>query len=207
MTNTWEILEVTPPTGVEAFLRGKPSKLWGVGDPAILNHRLLGIISARQVDSDLALETARLLKQLVSLEDAAFVSGWHSPLEEEALRILLAQEATVVLCVAKSLDRFIPSMGVESRVTDGKALLLTHCSTKAKRITRNASMRRNELIVELVKALLVLSAPEGSASLSLAKSALRRGKFVLTPEHPMNKELLASGALPATLDNLQTALR
>jgi predicted Rossmann fold nucleotide-binding protein DprA/Smf involved in DNA uptake len=207
MTNTWEILEVTPPTGVEAFLRGKPSKLWGVGDPAILNYRLLGIISARQVDSDLALETARLLKQLVSLEDAAFVSGWHSPLEEEALRILLAQEATVVLCVAKSLDRFIPSMGVESRVTDGKALLLTHCSTKAKRITRNASMRRNELIVELVKALLVLSAPEGSASLSLAKSALRRGKFVLTPEHPMNKELLASGALPATLDNLQTALR
>ncbi|HEY2922936.1 MAG TPA: DNA-processing protein DprA [Candidatus Binatia bacterium] len=206
MTNTWEILEVTPP-GVEAFLRGKPSKLWGVGDPAILNYRLLGIISARQVDSDLALETARLLKQLVSLEDAAFVSGWHSPLEEEALRILLAQEATVVLCVAKSLDRFIPSMGVESRVTDGKALLLTHCSTKAKRITRNASMRRNELIVELVKALLVLSAPEGSASLSLAKSALRRGKFVLTPEHPMNKELLASGALPATLDNLQTALR
>lgn len=207
MTNTREILEVTPPTGVEAFLRGKPSKLWGVGDPAILNYRLLGIISARQVDSDLALETARLLKQLVSLEDAAFVSGWHSPLEEEALRILLAQEATVVLCVAKSLDRFIPSMGVESRVTDGKALLLTHCSTKAKRITRNASMRRNELIVELVKALLVLSAPEGSASLSLAKSALRRGKFVLTPEHPMNKELLASGALPATLDNLQTALR
>ncbi|HEY3166774.1 MAG TPA: DNA-processing protein DprA [Candidatus Binatia bacterium] len=207
MTNTWEILEVTPPTGVEAFLRGKPSKLWGVGDPAILNYRLLGIISARQVDSDLALETARLLKQLVSLEDAAFVSGWHSPLEEEALQILLAQEATVVLCVAKSLDRFIPSMGVESRVTDGKALLLTHCSTKAKRITRNASMRRNELIVELVKALLVLSAPEGSASLSLAKSALRRGKFVLTPEHPMNKELLASGALPATLDNLQTALR
>jgi len=200
-------LEVTPPTGVEAFFRGKPSKLWGVGDPAILNYRLLGIISARQVDSDLALETSRLLKQLVSLEDAAFVSGWYSPLEEEALRILLAQEATVVLCVAKSLDRFIPSMGVESRVTDGKALLLTHCSTKAKRITRNASMRRNELIVELVKALLVLSAPEGSASLSLAKSALRRGKFVLNPEHPMNKELLASGALPATLDNLQTALR
>jgi DNA processing protein len=207
MMNTWEILEVTLPRGVGAFFGTKLPKLWGVGDPALLNYPLLGIISARQVDSDLALETAQLLKQLVSLEDAAFVSGWHSPLEEEALRILLAQEATVVLCVAKSLDRFIPSMGVESRVTDGKALLLTHCTPKAKRITRNASLRRNELIVELAKILLVLSAPEGSASLSLAKSALRRGKVVVTPKHPMNKELLASGALPATLDNLQTALR
>jgi len=205
--NTWDILEVTPPTGVEPFFRGKPPKLWGVGDSAILNYVLLGIISARQIDSDLALKTSRLLKQLVSLKDVVFVSGWHSPLEKEALRILLAQEATIVLCASKSLDRFVPSIGVESRVTDGKALLLTHCSTKAKRITRNASIRRNELIVELAKALLVLSAPGGSASLNLAKSALRRGKLVLTPAHPMNKQLLVNGALPATLDNLQTALR
>jgi predicted Rossmann fold nucleotide-binding protein DprA/Smf involved in DNA uptake len=207
MTNSWEIREVTPPRAADGFFRGKPPRLWGVGDPTLLNHNLLGIISARQTDPELALKASQLLKQLASLKDVAFVSGWHSPLEEEALRILLAQEATIVLCVAKSLDRFIPSMGVESRVTDGKALLLTHCSTKAKRITRNASMRRNELIVELAKILLVLSAPEGSASLSLAKSALRRGKVVVTPEHPMNKELLASGALPATLDNLQIALR
>jgi DNA processing protein len=207
MMNTREILEVTPPRGVEAFFGTKPPRLWGVGDPALLNYPLLGIISARQADPDLALKSSQLLKQLASLSNVAFVSGWHSPLEEEALRILLAQEATIVLCVAKSLDRFIPSMGVESRVTDGKALLLTHCSTKAKRITRNASMRRNELIVELAKSLLVLAAPEGSASLNLAKSVLRRGKVVVTPEHPMNKELLASGALPATLDNLQPALR
>jgi DNA processing protein len=207
MMNTWEILEVTLPRGVGAFFGTKLPKLWGVGDPALLNYPLLGIISARQIDSDLASKTSQLLKQLASLKDVAFVSGWHSPLEEEAFRILLAQEATIVLCVAKSLDRFIPSMGVESRVTDGKALLLTHCTPKAKRITRNASLRRNELIVELAKILLVLSAPEGSASLSLAKSALRRGKVVVTPKHPMNKELLASGALPATLDNLQTALR
>jgi predicted Rossmann fold nucleotide-binding protein DprA/Smf involved in DNA uptake len=205
--STWEIREITPPATGDGFFRGKRSRLWGVGNPALLSHQLLGIVSSRRVDSDLEAKTAQLLKQIVSLKDVAFVSGWHSPLEEEALRILLAHEATVVLCVAKSLDRFIAPMGVESRLTDGKALLLTHCSTKAKRITRNASMRRNELIVELTKALLVVSAPEGSASLSLARSALHRGKFVLTPEHPFNKELLASGALPATLDNLQAALR
>jgi predicted Rossmann fold nucleotide-binding protein DprA/Smf involved in DNA uptake len=205
--STWDIREFTPPTTGDGFFRGKPPRLWSVGDPALLNHPLLGIISARQVDSELAAKNSQLLKQLVSLKDVAFVSGWHSPLEEEALRILLAHEAIIVLCVAKSLDRFTPSMGVESRVTDGKALILTHCSTKAKRITRNASLRRNELIVELAKILLVLSAPEGSASLNLAKSVLRRGKLVVTPDHPMNKELLASGALPATLDNLQPGLR
>lgn len=205
--NTLEILQVPSPTRAEGFFRGKPPKLWGVGDPAILDYALLGIVSARHAHSDLVLKISELLKQLVSLKHVAFVSGWHSPLEEEALGVLLAQDAATVLCLAKSLDRFSPSSGVERRITDGKTLVLTHCSRKAKRITRNASLRRNELIVELTKALLVVSAPEGSATLSLAKSALRHRKVVITPEHPMNKELLASGALPATLENLQTALR
>src|SRR5207247_5976838 len=104
-------------------------------------------------------------------------------------------------------NRFIPPVELGSRVSQGEALLLTHCSPKAKRISRDASIRRNELVVGLAVALLILSAPEGSASLKLAKSALRQGKPVLTPEHRMNKKLLECSALPATLENIQTALR
>jgi predicted Rossmann fold nucleotide-binding protein DprA/Smf involved in DNA uptake len=94
-----------------------------------------------------------------------------------------------------------------SRVSQGEALLLTHCSPKAKRVSRDASIRRNELVVGLATTLLVLSAPAGSASLKLAKTALRQGKPVLTPEHRMNKELLATRALPATFENIQISLR
>jgi DNA processing protein len=201
-----EVREIKAPSNLTSFFHGKPPSLWCLGDTAILNQTLLGVISARQIDSDLALKSAQLLKQLGSLRDVCFVGGWHSPLEDEALRVLLAQGASVVFCVSKGLDRFIPSIEVASRVSQGQALLLTHCSPKAKRITRDASVRRNELVVELAKAILVLSAPEGSASLKLAKSALDRGKPVLTPEHPMNKELLASRALPATLENILAVL-
>ena len=72
---------------------------------------------------------------------------------------------------------------------------------------RDASMRRNELVVQLAKALLVLSAPEGSASLNLARSALRQGKSVHTLEHRLNKDLLLAGAVPATPDTIKEALR
>jgi predicted Rossmann fold nucleotide-binding protein DprA/Smf involved in DNA uptake len=207
MAEGHEILEVEPPTRLQSFFTRKPPKLWCLGEPAILNRRLLGIISARQIDSDLALKSSQLLKQLGFLKEVSFVSGWHSPLEEEALRVLLAQGASIVFCISKSLNRFIPPMEVGSRVSQGDVLLLTHCSPKAKRISRDASIRRNELVIGLAAALLVLSAPEGSASLKLAKSALRQGKPVLTPEHRMNKELLATRALPATLENIQTTLR
>ena len=207
MVTSQEIFEINPPTGLKSFFEGKPPKLWRLGNPAILDCRLLGIISARQIDSDLALKSSRLLKQLASLEEVSFIGGWHSPLEDEALRILSADSARIVFCVSKALHRFVPSLLVKSGINDGRVLLLTHCSPKAKRISRDASLRRNQLVVGLAGALLVLSAPEGSASLKLAKLALRLGKPVLTLEHRMNKELLASSALPATLESVQAALQ
>jgi predicted Rossmann fold nucleotide-binding protein DprA/Smf involved in DNA uptake len=202
-----EVREIKAPSNLKSFFHGKPPTLWCRGDLTILNHTLLGITSARQIDSDLALQSSRLLKQLAFIKDVSFVGGWHSPLEEEALRVLLAQEASLVSCVSKGLERFIPSIEVGSRVSQGQALLLTHCSPKAKRITRDASMRRNQLVVELAKAVLVLSAPEGSASLKLATSALRNGKPVHTLEHRLNKDLLIAGAVPATPDTIKEALR
>jgi DNA processing protein len=206
MVQSSEILEIKPPAGLEGFSRGRPPKLWRVGNPAILNRPLLGIISARHIDSDLALKSSELLIELASLNDLCFVSGWHSPLEEEALHILLAQGASVVFCVPKSLNRFMPSAEVRRGVAQREVLLVTHCSPKAKRISRDAAIRRNELVTGLGAALLILSAPAGSASLTLAKSALRRGKPVFTPEHRMNSALLACGALPATFENVRAAL-
>ena len=207
MVQSYEISEIRPRTGLDSFFDGKPPKLWGSGELALLTGKLLGIISARQIGSDLALRSSQLLKQLTSLKEATFIGGWHSPLEAEALRILLVTQAAIVFCVPKSLSRFIPSAEVNTRVNEGQALLLTHCSPKAKRISRDASLRRNQLVVGLSSAVLVLAAPKGSHSLDLAKSALRQGKLVLTPEHPTNKDLLASGALTATLANIQRALR
>jgi DNA processing protein len=202
-----EIREIEAPATLRSFFHGKPPSLWCRGDLTILDRTLLGIISARQIDSDLASESSQLLKQLVFMKDVSFVGGWHSPLEEEALRVLLAQEASIIFCVSKGLDRFMPSVEVANRVSQGQALLLTHCSPKAKRITRDASMRRNQLVVELAKALLILSAPDGSASLKLAVSALRQGKTVHTLEHRLNTDLLIAGAIPATSDTIKEALR
>lgn len=206
MVASSEVFEINPPAGLARFFHSKGPKLWGVGNPAILNGRLLGIISARQIDSDLALKSSQLLKKLALLNKLAFVGGWHSPLEEEALRILITQDAQIIFCVSKTLNRFNPPKELRSRIRTGNALLLTHCSPEAKRISRDASIRRNQLVRDMGAALLVLSAPEGSASLNLAKAAMRRGKPVFAPEHRMNSDLLACGALPATFENLRAAL-
>ena len=206
MVPNFEISAIEPPAALARFFRGKPPRLWSLGNPAIVGRPLLGIISARQIDSDLAAESSQLLKGLASLKEVAFIGGWHSPLEEEALRIVLDHDAALVFCLSKSLDRFKPSGEIQSRLSEGNALLLTHCSPRAKRISREASIRRNQLVAGLASVLMVLSAPAGSNSLNLAKSALRHGKRVYAPDHPMNKELLACGGLPATSDSIRAAL-
>jgi predicted Rossmann fold nucleotide-binding protein DprA/Smf involved in DNA uptake len=190
------------PSGLRPFFDNSPPKLWYTGDLSLLKGKILGILSARKMEPDLALKTSELLRQLGSL-DATFISGWHSPLEEEVLRILLSRSLRVIFCLAKSLDKFVCSAEVENLLGQGRGLLLTHCSTKAKRLSRDASLRRNLLVLGLSKGLLVLSAPEGSASFKLAHKAVKLGRPVFTPQHRINDSLLASGALPATVENIQ----
>ncbi|MFQ5851742.1 MAG: DNA-processing protein DprA [Candidatus Binatia bacterium] len=106
------------PAGLHRFFEISPPRLWCMGEPGILNKKLLGIISSRKIEPDLALKAAELLKQLACLE-GTFISGWHSPLEEEALRILLDQPSRIVFCLSKSLNKFIPHRGFRSGLAKG----------------------------------------------------------------------------------------
>jgi len=192
---------VVPPAELEStFGKGVP-KLWYCGELPLLKSQLLGVVSARRIEPDLALKTADLLGQLASGE-VTCIGGWHSPLEEEALRVLMRGSARIVFCVAKSLEKFVPSPAIASLVTQGRGLLLTHCSPRARRISRDASLRRNEIVLHLAKGILVLSAPARSASLKLAQAAIALRKPVFAPEHRINDVLLTAGALPATLENI-----
>jgi len=202
-----EVFEISTPGDLAGFFRGKRPQLWGVGNCEILTRPLLGIVSARQINHDLAIKSDELMKQLAILRQVAFISGWHSQLEKQSLRLLLSHKASLVLCLAKALDRFKASGEVGERVGAGKALLLTHCSPRAKRISRDASVRRNELVIGLAAAVLVLSAPEGSASLNLARAALDAQKPVFTLDHHLNRKLLASSGSVATFESICAALR
>ncbi|MFQ5917309.1 MAG: DNA-processing protein DprA [Candidatus Binatia bacterium] len=194
------------PAGLDQFFEISPPKLWCIGEPQILKRELLGIISSRKIAPELALTTAKILRQLVPLE-VTFISGWHSFLEKEALNVLLTQQARVIICLAKSLDKFNPSPEISMLIDQGRALLLTHCSPKARRISREASLRRNLLVAGAAKVVLSLSAPEGSASFGLSRLALNLGRAVFTPVHHINESLLACGSLPATRENIQRVLQ
>jgi len=207
MTPGTEISRIELPAHLKGSSKTHPLALWGTGNADILCHPLLAIISARQIDGDLERASLQIIKQVAALKNVSFIGGWHSRLEQDCFQILLTEQASLVFCISKALERFKPTAEVKNLITENKALVLTHCTPRAKRISREASIRRNQVVVELAAALLVLSAPVGSASLNLAKAALEARKPVFTLEHHMNRKLLDSSVSVATLDRICAALR
>lgn len=194
------------PEHVVPLFGRKPSRLWYLGNTSLLKQPIVGILSARAGASDLSSNTAELLRQVAGSK-ATFIGGWHSPLEKESLKILLRESPPTIVCLAKSINRFGFLQELKTLLNQDRLLLLTHCSPHAKRISRDASVRRNHLAAGLANVLLVLAAPEGSATFKLARSVIELPKPVFALEHPANESLLASGAFSATFERIQKSLR
>lgn len=76
------------------------------------------------------------------------ISGFHSPVEKECLRILLRGVQPIIICPARSLPRRIPP-DWKKPMTAGRLLILSAFSGTENRITTDLAARRNELVAAL----------------------------------------------------------
>lgn len=76
------------------------------------------------------------------------ISGFHSPVEKECLRILLRGSQPIIICPARTLPQRVPP---ESRqpLADGRLLILSGFRAGEKRITTELAIRRNEFVAAL----------------------------------------------------------
>jgi predicted Rossmann fold nucleotide-binding protein DprA/Smf involved in DNA uptake len=76
------------------------------------------------------------------------ISGFHSTVEKECLRILLRGSPPVIICPARGLPKRIPAEW-QKPVNDGRLLILTPFSESERRITAELAHRRNEFVAAL----------------------------------------------------------
>ena len=76
------------------------------------------------------------------------ISGYHSPVEKECLRILLRGSQPIVICPARTLPQRIPPEWRQP-LADGRLLLLSAFRAGEKRITAELAIRRNEFVAAL----------------------------------------------------------
>jgi predicted Rossmann fold nucleotide-binding protein DprA/Smf involved in DNA uptake len=76
-------------------------------------------------------------------EGRCVISGFHSPIEKECLRILLRGSQPIIICPARALPKRIPDEWTKP-LEDDRLLLLSFFGETETRITAELASRRNE---------------------------------------------------------------
>src|SRR5438876_4920456 len=78
-------------------------KLWHYGDVSLLDSRLNALLCSRACPGDKIIEAIDLAQRWRA-ENRAVISGFHTPVEKECLRIFLRGPRCIVICPARGLD-------------------------------------------------------------------------------------------------------
>ncbi|MEW6490250.1 MAG: hypothetical protein AB1578_20370 [Thermodesulfobacteriota bacterium] len=155
-------------------------ELWILGESTLLGHDLLGLFCSTRCPGDVVL---RAYEAARALRDAGIpvIGGFHTPMEQECLELLLRGTQPVVWCPARGLPqpRRLPQPKRDA-LAEGRLLILSPFAAKARRMTSELAERRNELVAEMAERLLFLHAPPGTKTDALRQRAVARGKPVFS---------------------------
>jgi predicted Rossmann fold nucleotide-binding protein DprA/Smf involved in DNA uptake len=136
-----------------------PTQLWLIGNPEILNKRKIGLFCSARCPED-AIVNAHDAARKLSEEESTVVSGFHSPVEKECLRILLRGKQPVIICLARALVKIrIPAEWRQA--LDSRRLLLLSRFEKSRRADKKTARRRNELVAALSDEVFIIHAEPG----------------------------------------------
>jgi predicted Rossmann fold nucleotide-binding protein DprA/Smf involved in DNA uptake len=156
-----------PTTLRERLGEQAPRRLIVLGKVALLSQPKTGLFCSVRCPGDAILgayDAARKLRD----EGVTVVSGFHSPVEKECLRILLRGTQPVIICLARSLRKIrLPS---EWRVAleSGRLLLLSRFE-KSRRADKDTARRRNDLVAALSDEVLIIHAEPGGSVERISK--------------------------------------
>lgn len=151
--------------------------LSGIGELGLLTSPMTAFFASRQCPGfairatmDWALEQASARR--------AIVGGFHSPLEQSVLRLLLEARSPVVAVLARPVADARLKPEWETAIARG-SMTVVSCSTQAKRLTSEAALERNELVARLAERIVIAHASKGGSLAGQAESWASWGLPVL----------------------------
>lgn len=181
-------------------------RLWTIGDRRILARPLLGFFCSSRCPGDIILRTYDLAR---ALRDAGVpvISGFHSPIEEECLDLLLRGRQPTIVCPARGIERLRLPAEWKNPIDAGRLLILSPFPSRHRRPTIRLAEQRNRLVGEIAAIVFVAHAAAGSKTEAFCRELINHGKTVWTFDSPSQTILRSLGAscfpsVQAIIDNL-----
>jgi predicted Rossmann fold nucleotide-binding protein DprA/Smf involved in DNA uptake len=137
-----------------------PSGLWFIGKPEILAERKVGLFCSVRCPGEViagAYSTVRKLRD----EGVTVISGFHSPVEKECLRILLEGKQPIIVCPARTIGKMRIPSDWQPLLDDRRLLILSRFEGSPRRADTSSARRRNELVAALSDEILIIHAEAG----------------------------------------------
>jgi predicted Rossmann fold nucleotide-binding protein DprA/Smf involved in DNA uptake len=168
-----------------------------IGDLTILQSPKLALFCSTRCPGRLILQTYDLVR---ALRDAGrvVIGGFHTPMEREALALLLRGTQPVIICPARAIDGMRLPPAWNPPLAEHRLLLLSPFPPHQRRVTRELAAARNTFVAALADAVLIPHAAPDSTTERLGRDVLTSGKPVFTLDDDANGHLIAAGAVPIT---------
>lgn len=127
--------------------KSAPTELFTLGNLDLLMLPKTALFCSARYPGEVILRT---YDQATKWRDAGrcVISGFHSPVEKECLRILLRGSPPIILCPARAIPKRI-SADWQKPIVEGRMLILSAFSESENRPTKGHATRRNEIVAAL----------------------------------------------------------
>jgi predicted Rossmann fold nucleotide-binding protein DprA/Smf involved in DNA uptake len=182
-----------------------PAKLAVIGRPELLVSNKLALFCSVKCPGNLILQAYDLAIALRELR-ITVISGFHSPMEQECLAVLLRGTQPIIVCPARSLQKMRIRPVWREPIEEGRLLLLSTFAEKLRRATADLARERNQYAAAMAEKVFVAYAAPGSKTEEFCRDVLIWGKPLLTFEGKENSHLVNLGARPISTSKLPSIL-
>lgn len=125
---------------------------------------------------------------------APVISGFHTSIERDVLRILLRGNAPVIHVLARSLEGARLTAALRRAEEEGHAQIISPFAEPVRQTTARTAEQRNRHILTLCESVMIAHASPGGKTEALAHEAKALGLPIWTLPSASNSNLLALGA-------------
>jgi hypothetical protein len=143
-----------------ATIKLRDWKIWYHGGASLLDAPLNALFCSKACPGEKILEVIDLAQRWRA-EHRAVISGFHTPVEKECLRIFLRGPQRIVICPARGLDPFQLPADWQPKFKRGELLIVSPFDSSIRRPTKETAELRTRFVLALAGQYTIIHATRG----------------------------------------------
>ena len=119
-----------------------------LGNKALLNMQKVGFLASRKISTLSVLPALDWAMQVSKQRDIAIVSGFHSLMERNVLKLLLQGQCGIIIVLARGMYRKLPKQ-YEEAMNQNRLLIISYEKDSVTRVSEESAHKRNHHVEQL----------------------------------------------------------